>query len=171
MLQTLSLFYFTFQYCVIIFCRWCLFSHRIRCSKPNSIPPHFFLQNDSNQQPEGIKEWVTLINTAFLIKATENQLFIWNISSGNLLKMKVPVGLPHISQETFFAFGDFEKESKLKGNIKERKYSTPSTVTKTVWRPPPLFRHNTATALYFSTASTHLDLSYYMPRILTHIFW
>lgn len=168
MLQTLSLFYFTFQYCTIIFCRWCLFSRRVRCAKPNSIPPYFFSShvNSSNQQPEGKKEWVRLIDTAFLIKATENQLFIWNISYGNLVIMKVPVGIPRIPHETFFAFGDFEKERKPKGNI-----STLSIVTETVWRPPPLFRRNTATALYFSTASIHLDLSYYMPRMLMHIFW
>lgn len=41
--------------------------------------------------------------------------------------MKVLVGLPHIPHETFFAFGDFEKESKMKGNI-----GTPSIVTEIV---------------------------------------
>jgi len=41
--------------------------------------------------------------------------------------MKVPMDLPHIPRETFFAFGDFEKERKQKGKI-----STPSIVTQTV---------------------------------------
>lgn len=41
--------------------------------------------------------------------------------------MKVTVSLPYIPHETFFAFGDFEKERKLKGNI-----CTPPILTETV---------------------------------------
>lgn len=132
-LQTLSLLCFTFKYCFIILCRWSLFSHKIRCSKPNSTPPYFFspiLLIVEINSLKGKKDQDGMINTAVLIKVAENQLFIWNISYDNFVKMKTPTGLPHISCETFFAFRDFEERSL------QRCISTQSIVTENI--PIPL---------------------------------
>lgn len=71
-----------------------------------------------------------MINSAFLIKVTENQLFIWNISYDIFVKMKALVGPPHIPCEMFFAFGDFEERSL------QRCVSTQSIVTENI--PIPL---------------------------------
>lgn len=53
-----------------------LISHRISCSKSNSIPPFFFSPIMLIVQINSLKEKkkrVRLIKTAFLIKAAENQ--------------------------------------------------------------------------------------------------
>lgn len=70
------------------------------------------------------------------------------------------VGLPLFLHETFLTFYDFEET--------ERKYMYNICSHRICMKTSTPFRRNSATVLHFSTAFTHLDISYCLPGISTH---